>query len=42
MSIGVVCYAWFLKVLGYPTQPWYYITIMALLAVSFDAATHLA
>jgi hypothetical protein len=42
MSIGVVCYTWFLKILGYPTQPWYYITIMALLAVSFDAATHLA
>jgi hypothetical protein len=40
--IGVVCYAWFLKVLGYPTQPWYYVTLMALLAVSFDAATHLA
>lgn len=40
--IGVVCYAWFLKVLGYPTQPWYYVTLMGFLAVSFDAAIHLA
>ncbi len=40
--IGVVCYAWFLKVLSYSTEPWYYVTIMALLAVSFDAAIQLA
>lgn len=39
---GVVCYAWFLKVLSYTTEPWYYVTIMAFLTVSFDAATHLA
>jgi hypothetical protein len=39
---GVVCYAWFLKVLSYTTEPWYYMTIMALLGVSLDATTHLA
>jgi hypothetical protein len=40
--IGAVCYTWFLKVLSYSTEPWYYLMIMALLAVSFDAAIHLA
>ncbi len=40
--VGVVCYAWFLKVLSYTTEPWYYVTIMAFLTVSFDAATHVA
>ena len=40
--VGVVCYAWFLKTLSYTTEPWYYVTIMAFLAVSCDAAAHLA
>jgi hypothetical protein len=38
---GVGLYAVFLLVLSYPTQPWYYIAIMAFLAVTLDATFQL-
>lgn len=38
LAVGAVSYVVFLRVVGYPTKPWYYVTVMALLAVAFDAA----
>ena len=41
LIVGTVAYVAFLMVLGYQTEPWYYISVMALLAVSFDVAIYL-
>jgi len=41
LIVGTVVYISFLMVLGYQTEPWYYIPVMALIAVSFDVAIHL-
>lgn len=38
LVVGTVSYVAFLRLLGYPTKPWYYVALMALLAVVFDAA----
>ena len=38
MSIGLAAYAGFLLHLGYPTQTWYYLPIMALLAVVMESS----
>jgi hypothetical protein len=39
---AVAAYLAFLTALSYPTQSWYYLVIMAVLAVSFDAVIQLA
>lgn len=39
---SVVFYFAFLKALSYPTQPWYYVSLMAFLAVALDAALQLS
>jgi hypothetical protein len=36
LLIGVIAYYGFLKALRYPTQPWYYVTLMTLTAVTVD------
>lgn len=41
LVVAIVGYAVFLKVLSYPTQPWYYISIIALMAATLDAAADL-
>jgi hypothetical protein len=37
LVLGTVCYAVFLQALQYYTQPWYYVTYLALAAMSLDA-----
>jgi hypothetical protein len=37
LVIGTICYALFLQALQYFTQPWYYITYLALAAAALDA-----
>jgi hypothetical protein len=37
MSVGAVAHFIFLFMLHYPTEPWYYLTLVALIAVSVDA-----
>jgi hypothetical protein len=41
MSVGVAAHVVFLLTLGYMTQPWYYLALMALVAVLADAALRL-
>ncbi len=41
LILGIFLYTLFLKILSYITDPWYYISLMAFLAVFFDAATNL-
>lgn len=38
LAVAVVGYGTFLKVLSYPTQYWYYLAILAMLAVLLDSA----
>ncbi len=40
--VGALGYLAFLKVVSYITQPWYYISIMAMLAIALDAGLSLA
>jgi hypothetical protein len=37
IAISVVCYVLWLKVLSFPTQPWYYLPPMALTCLAIDA-----
>ena len=37
LPVGAVSYYAFLKLLNYPTQPWYYLALIAFCAASFDA-----
>jgi hypothetical protein len=41
LAVGLVAYAVFLKVLSYVTEPWYYLSVMAMLALAFDASVQL-
>lgn len=36
LLVGVLAYFVFLKILSYPTQPWYYVALIALAAVSLE------
>jgi hypothetical protein len=38
LLVSIPAYFFFLKILGYPTQPWYYLTLLGLVAVSVDGA----
>jgi hypothetical protein len=40
--VAIAGYAVFLKVLSYPTEPWYYLSLLALMAVIVDVAVNLA
>lgn len=37
--LSLVCYAIFLRVLGYPTQDWYYLALIAVLIVALEVLT---
>ena len=37
LSLGILGYFLFLRVLGYITQPWYYLLLMAFLAILFES-----
>lgn len=37
LLVGIAAYYLFLKLLRYPTQPWYYLALIALVAVNVDA-----
>jgi hypothetical protein len=38
LLISIPAYFGFLKILSYPTQPWYYVVLMGLVAVAIDGA----
>lgn len=40
MVVGVIAYGAFLLAVGYPTSPWYYLSLMALLAVLAEVGVH--
>jgi hypothetical protein len=42
LVVGVAGFALFLLAIGYPTQPWYYFSLLGLAAVSCEASLHLA
>ncbi len=39
MSVGIVSYGTFIRILSYPTQVWYYLPLMVVLAVIVDKMT---
>jgi hypothetical protein len=36
LLVGIVCYAGFLKLLNYHTQPWYYLSLITFVAICID------
>jgi len=40
MVVALAGHIAFLKILSYPTEPWYYVTVMALAAVAIEVAVH--
>jgi hypothetical protein len=36
LLVGVIGYFVFLKILSYPTQPWYYVALLALMAINLE------